>query len=192
MKKIASIILMAVFLAVSLLGCIPSKGPEKTVEEVMNLIKNSEIEELAEFLGSEGNEITEEDDFLELIKLSNQSLTYEIASKEITEDKAVVTVHCSYGDVREIIAEAFDQYTDKAIGLALSGEEVTDAQIEEMLFEEIKKAMQTVGTKDYATTIQVYCSKIEGEWVIDDSDENMPLADVITGNLISAFEALTE
>jgi len=189
-KRVLAIIVMGVFI-LSLIGCSQNK-PEQAVSELFDAMKNTDLEKLGAILDSDASEITDQDAFVQLIKKSNETLTYTIGETTIENDRAVVNVSCTYGDMKPVLAKAFANYVGKVMEVAFSGESPSDEEIQEMLLSEITAALDSTPTEEYSTELTVDCVKKDGKWIVDTDKENLKLADVLTGNLVSAFSEMAD
>lgn len=191
MKKGILIVLLALLSVLGLVGCSENK-PEQAVIELFDAMKNTDMEKLGIILDGESSQITDQDAFVELIKKSNETLTYNIGEVAITDDKATVDVDCTYGDIKPIFGTAFTGYIGKVFELAFSGTSPSEEEVNTILADEIALAIESTSPEVYSTKVQVKCIKVDGKWVIDSSVDNIELADVLTGNLVSAFSEMAE
>lgn len=190
MRKILKVLVLTIGL-LCLVGCNQSK-PEQAVSDMFNAMKNTDIEKLSAILGSETQEIAEEDAFLQLIKKSNQTLSYTIKESTIEGNKAKVVVDCTYGDLKPVIGDAMKNYMKNLFSVAFSGEQPTDEEVDAMLQECINNSLTSIQTQQCSSKVTIDCIKKDGVWVIDNTKENVPLADVFTGNMVSTFTELSD
>ncbi|MDF2877097.1 MAG: hypothetical protein K0S30_193 [Clostridia bacterium] len=128
----------------------------------------------------------------QLIKKSNESLTYKIGEVSIDGETAIVNVSCTYGDVKAIFGVAFSEYMQKAIAAAFSETPPSEEEIDKMLSDEIVSALNSTPPTEHSAELKVNCIKTDGKWAIDTSTENTELADVLTGNLVSTFTEMAK
>ena len=161
-------LVIIVLVVVTALILVP-KTPEKTVEGMLNSLKNGDFESVnkyvnydkiannSEILGSA--EMDQETQILLFDKISWKVLNI---SKE--QDTASVEVEITNKDFEKIISN----YTQEALKIAFSGESFTEVEQMNKLKEQLKN--EEIGTKTVTTTINL--NKQNGEWKIQ-ADDNL-------------------
>lgn len=113
---------------------------------------------------------------------------YEILGEEIEGDKAMVEVSIKTYEfgaaftafAEEFITQAFDLYFADA-----SDEQVEEAGAK-ILIDELDKLKE----KKYEKTVKIGLTKEDGQWVIDEMDEDDSLINAVSGGLYDALNAM--
>lgn len=203
MKKIA--VLISMMLICTLTACGGSKTlapeeikegtPEATVLKMFELMEETDLNQIAALLGADQANRFEKGGFIEFIEASNETLTYEISEAKIDGEKATVDVTCTYKDLQPLFAEAFRNYVADVLAYSISGKEPTDEEMIDMIAYELGESVEASDTETAGTattTVTVDCIQMDGTWLIDTSEVNNTLGDVMTGNLISAYASASE
>lgn len=199
MKRIISFF-AATLLLISLTGCGATK-PEGTVEKFFAAAQKfdtaamastilpdntQDIEDVKEFSQEqvpENQKVLYE--YIEgYLKSNAAKMTYKVKGSEINGDSAVVTVDCKYVDGGPLFRAAIGSIMQKAITIALSGGEVTEAQSYQMLVDAMKEQSKVMSETYKETTVKINCIKKDNAWYISDVTDEMQ--DIITCGFISA------
>ena len=166
---VGGIILLLVVLAiVTALLLLPST-PEKSVEGMLNSLKNADFESVNKYVNYE--EIVNESEMLQNSEMDEETqsllfdkLTWKILNISKEENTASVEVEITNKDFNQIITN----YTQEALRIAFSGESFTQEEQNNKLKEQLKN--EEIGTKTVTTTIQLV--KQDGEWRVQ-ADESL-------------------
>ena len=166
---VGGIILLLVVLAiVTALLLLPST-PEKSVEGMLNSLKNADFESVNKYVNYE--EIVNESESLQNSEMDEETqsllfdkLTWKILNISKEENTASVEVEITNKDFNQIITN----YTQEALKIAFSGESFTQEEQNNKLKEQLKN--EEIGTKTVTTTIQLV--KQDGEWKVQ-ADESL-------------------
>ncbi len=162
------ILLVVVLVIVTALLLIPTT-PEKTVEGMLNSLKNADFESVNKYVNYD--EIVNESEMLQNSEMDEETqsllfdkLTWKILNIAKEENTASVEVEITNKDFDKIITN----YTQEALKIAFSGESFTEEQQNNQLKEQLKN--EEVGTKTVTTTIQL--TKQDGDWKVQ-PDESL-------------------
>ena len=166
---VGGIILLLVVLAiVTALLLLPST-PEKSVEGMLNSLKNADFESVNKYVNYE--EIVNESETLQNSEMDEETqsllfdkLTWKILNISKEENTASVEVEITNKDFNQIISN----YTQEALKIAFSGESFTQEEQNNKLKEQLKN--EEIGTKTVTTTIQLV--KQDREWKVQ-ADESL-------------------
>ena len=166
---VGGIILLVVVLAIVTALLLLPATPEKTVEGMLNSLKNADFESVNKYVNY--NEIVNESDMLQNSEIDEETqsllfnkLTWKILNIAKEENTASVEVEITNKDFDKIISN----YTQEALRIAFSGESFTQEEQNNKLKEQLKN--EEIGTKIVTTTIQLV--KQDGEWKVQ-ADENL-------------------
>ncbi len=166
---VGGIILLLVVLAiVTALLLLPST-PEKSVEGMLNSLKNADFESVNKYVNYE--EIVNESESLQNSEMDEETqsllfdkLTWKILNISKEENTASVEVEITNKDFNQIITN----YTQEALKIAFSGESFTQEEQNNKLKEQLKN--EEIGTKTVTTTVQLV--KQDREWKVQ-ADESL-------------------
>ena len=166
---VGGIILLLVVLAiVTALLLLPST-PEKSVEGMLNSLKNADFESVNKYVNYE--EIVNESEMLQNSEMDEETqsllfdkLTWKILNISKEENTASVEVEITNKDFNQIITN----YTQEALRIAFSGESFTQEEQNNKLKEQLKN--EEIGTKTVTTTVQLV--KQDREWKVQ-ADESL-------------------
>ena len=160
---VGGIVLLLVVLAiVTALILLPST-PEKTVDGMLNSLKNGDFEGVNKYVNYD--EIVNESEMDEEAQnLLFDKLSWKVLNISKEENTASVEIEITNKDFAEIISN----YTQEALKIAFSGESFTEEQQNNQLKEQLKN--EEVGTKTVTTTIQL--TKQDGDWKVQ-PDESL-------------------
>ena len=166
---VGGIILLLVVLAIVTALLLLPATPEKTVEGMLNSLKNADFESVNKYVNYE--EIVNESEILQNSEMDEETqsllfnkLTWKISNISKEENTASVEVEITNKDFNQIITN----YTQEALRIAFSGESFTQEEQNNKLKEQLKN--EEIGTKTVTTTIQLV--KQDGEWKVQ-ADESL-------------------
>lgn len=166
---VGGIILLFVVLAIVTALLLLPTTPEKTVEGMLNSLKNADFESVNKYVNYE--EIVNESEMLQNSEMDEETqsllfnkLTWKILNISKEENTASVEVEITNKDFNQIITN----YTQEALRIAFSGESFTQEVQNNKLKEQLKN--EEIGTKTITTTIQL--EKQDGEWKVQ-ADESL-------------------
>ena len=162
------VLLIVVLVIVTALLLLPST-PEKSVEGMLNSLKNADFESVNKYVNYE--EIVNESEMLQNSEMDEETqsllfdkLAWKILNISKEENTASVEVEITNKDFDQIISN----YTQEALRIAFSGESFTQEEQNNKLKEQLKN--EEIGTKTVTTTIQLV--KQDNEWKIQ-ADESL-------------------
>ena len=162
------LLLLVVLVIVTALLLLPAT-PEKSVEGMLNSLKNADFESVNKYVNYE--EIVNESEMLQNSEMDEETqsllfdkLTWKISNISKEDNTASVEVEITNKDFNQIITN----YTQEALRIAFSGESFTQEEQNNKLKEQLKN--EGIGTKTVTTTIQLV--KQDGEWKVQ-ADESL-------------------
>ena len=160
---VGGIVLLLVVLAiVTALILLPST-PEKTVDGMLNSLKNGDFEGVNKYVNYD--EIVNESEMDEEAQnLLFDKLSWKVLNISKEENTASVEIEIKNKDFAEIISN----YTQEALKIAFSGESFTEEEQNNKLKEQLKN--EEIGTKTVTTTIQL--TKQDKDWKVQ-ADESL-------------------
>lgn len=166
---VGGVVLLLVVLAIVTALLLLPATPEKSVEGMLNSLKNADFESVNKYVNYE--EIVNESETLQNSEMDaeTQSLLFDKLSWKILniskeENTANVEVEITNKDFNQIITN----YKQEALKIAFSGESFTQEEQNNKLKEQLKN--EEIGTKTVTTTIQLV--KQDKEWKIQ-ADESL-------------------
>ena len=166
---VGGIILLFVVLAIVTALLLLPTTPEKTVEGMLNSLKNADFESVNKYVNYE--EIVNESEMLQNSEMDEETqsllfdkLTWKILNISKEENTASVEVEITNKDFNQIITN----YTQEALRIAFSGESFTQEEQNNKLKEQLKN--EEIGTKTVTTTVQLV--KQDREWKVQ-ADESL-------------------
>ena len=166
---VGGIILLFVVLAIVTALLLLPTTPEKTVEGMLNSLKNADFESVNKYVNYE--EIVNESEMLQNSEMDEETqsllfnkLTWKTLNISKEENTASVEVEITNKDFNQIISN----YKQEALRIAFSGESFTEEVQNNKLKEQLKN--EEIGTKTITTTIQL--EKQDGEWKVQ-ADESL-------------------
>lgn len=208
-KKI-SVFMMAIMLFVFIVGCGAGSKPEDTVKEFVEGMKKFDVETMvakvkpedAEEAGELKNLFADEEgedelgrSFKDYFKKNLEKITYEIKDVKVDGDKATVTVDFKYIDGSEVFAGTISEYFTQVLGLAFSGEEVTEERVTIMLEEIVKNQLEAVAETTSEKTVNFECVNIDKKWYIDNFNTDTmkeEILDILTSNFLSVTKEFAD
>ena len=160
---VGGIVLLLVVLAiVTALILLPST-PEKTIDGMLNSLKNGDFEGVNKYVNYD--EIVNESEMDEEAQnLLFDKLSWKVLNISKEENTASVEIEITNKDFAEIISN----YTQEALKIAFSGESFTEEEQNNKLKEQLKN--EEIGTKTVTTTIQL--TKQDKDWKVQ-ADESL-------------------
>ena len=152
-------------------------------EETLNrLYVNDEIEwEL---------ELTEEDGLDELERALAESIAekitafeFELSNEVIDGNTATVDVKITAYNLSAMLENWMEAYIESAFEMAMAG--ASEEEIEDLGMVYLEEALRNVA-KDFVDTVQLDLVKVDGEWFIDEIDEEGDLINALTGGLLAS------
>ncbi len=166
---VGGVVLLLVVLAIVTALLLLPATPEKSVEGMLNSLKNADFESVNKYVNYE--EIVNESETLQNSEMDaeTQSLLFDKLSWKILniskeENTANVEVEITNKDFNQIITN----YKQEALKIAFSGESFTQEEQNNKLKEQLKN--EEIGTKTVTTTIQLV--KQDKEWKVQ-ADESL-------------------
>ena len=182
---ITAIVIIAIIILAIVLYVAFANGPKGVVEGMFSALKNGDYDKVNEYINY--NEVISSSDVLDSESLDQETmnllfdkLSWKVTETTQEENTANVTVEVTNKNFKTIIAN----YMQNALRVAFSGQELSDAEMENYLLEELKN--EDVETTTTTQTINL--TKQDGKWVIDTTDTN--LIDVLLPGLNEAVNAL--
>lgn len=210
MRKKLLLPVLATLSVLMLVACGGQSGPEQTIDNFMTDYKDLKLQELEKYVDEdvsgdldetidvEGlseadfSEVEKFDDLKANIKRLTKEVKYDVTNVEEDGTTAIADVNFTYADAGEPLASSFGEYIGQMFGLAFSGQEMTE---EEMELKEMEVLVDIVSDNldEYEVTTKDAQGKIElvekeGEWIITDIDEE--IMNVLTFGLIEGFDNL--
>ena len=166
---VGGIVLLVIVLAIVTALLLLPTTPEKTVEGMLNSLKNADFTGINKYVNYD--EIVNESEMLQNSEMDEETqsllfnkLTWKILNIAKEENTASVEVEITNKDFDKIISN----YTQEALRIAFSGESFTQEEQNNKLKEQLKN--EEIGTKTVTTTIQLI--KQDGEWKVQ-ADESL-------------------
>lgn len=183
---ITAIVIIAIIILAIVLYVVFANGPKGVVEGLFTALKNGDYDKVNEYINY--NEVISSSDILdsesldeETMNLLFEKLSWKITETTKEENTASVTVEVTNKNFRTIIAN----YMQNALRVAFSGQELSDAEMENYLLEELRN--EDVETTTTTQTINL--TKQDGKWVINTTDTN--LIDILLPGLNEAVNSLS-
>ena len=166
---VGGVILLLIVLAIVTALLLLPETPEKTVEGMLNSLKNADFESVNKYINYD--EVVNQSEMLKDSEMDQETqsllfnkLSWKIMNITKEADKASVEVEITNKDFEQIISN----YTQEALKIAFSGESFTEEEQNNKLKEQLKN--DQIQTKTVNTTIQLI--KQEGNWKVQ-ADENL-------------------
>ena len=183
---VGGIVLLLVVLAIVTALLLLPATPEKTVEGMLNSLKNADFESVNKYVNYE--DIVNESEMLQNSEMDEETqsllfdkLAWKILNISKEENTASVEVEITNKDFDQIISN----YTKEALKIAFNGESFTQEEQNNKLKEQLKN--EEIGTKTVTTTIQL--TKQDREWKVQ-PDES--LINALLPGLQEAINSLNE
>lgn len=166
---VGGVILLLIVLAIVTALLLLPETPEKTVDGMLNSLKNADFESVNKYINYD--EVVNQSEMLKDSEMDQETqsllfnkLSWKIMNITKEADKASVEVEITNKDFEQIISN----YTQEALKIAFSGESFTEEEQMNKLKEQLKD--EEIGTKTVTTTINL--NKQDGEWKIQ-ADDNL-------------------
>ena len=166
---VSGIILLLVVLAIVTALLLLPVTPEKTVEGMLNSLKNADFESVNKYVNYD--EIVNASEMLQNTEMDEEAqsllfnkLAWKISNISKEENTASVEVEITNKDFNQIISN----YTQEALRIAFSGESFTQEEQNNKLKEQLKN--EEITTRTVTTTIQLI--KQDGKWKVQ-PDESL-------------------
>ena len=166
---VGGVILLLIVLAIVTALLLLPETPEKTVDGMLNSLKNADFESVNKYINYD--EVVNQSEMLKDSEMDQETqsllfnkLSWKILNITKEADKASVEVEITNKDFEQIISN----YTQEALKIAFSGESFTEEEQNNKLKEQLKN--DQIQTKTVNTTIQLI--KQEGNWKVQ-ADENL-------------------
>ena len=166
---VGGVILLLIVLAIVTALLLLPETPEKTVDGMLNSLKNADFESVNKYINYD--EVVNQSEMLKDSEMDQETqsllfnkLSWKIMNITKEADKASVEVEITNKDFEQIISN----YTQEALKIAFSGESFTEEEKNKKLKEQLKN--DQIQTKTVNTTIQLI--KQEGNWKVQ-ADENL-------------------
>lgn len=183
---ITAIVIIAIIILAIVLYVAFANGPKGVVEGMFSALKNGDYDKVNEYINY--NEVISSSDVLDSESLDQETmnllfdkLSWKVTETTQEENTANVTVEVTNKNFKTIIAN----YMQNALRVAFSGQELSDAEMENYLLEELKN--EDVETTTTTQTINL--TKQDGKWVINTTDTN--LIDILLPGLNEAVNSLS-
>ena len=166
---VGGVILLLIVLAIVTALLLLPETPEKTVDGMLNSLKNADFESVNKYINYD--EVVNQSEMLKDSEMDQETqsllfnkLSWKIMNITKEADKASVEVEITNKDFEQIISN----YTQEALKIAFSGESFTEEEQNNKLKEQLEN--DQIQTKTVNTTIQLI--KQEGNWKVQ-ADENL-------------------
>ena len=183
---ITAIVIIAIIILAIVLYVVFANGPKGVVEGMFRALKNGDYDKVNEYINY--NEVISSSDVLDSESLDQETmnllfdkLSWKVTETTQEENTANVTVEVTNKNFKTIIAN----YMQNALRVAFSGQELSDAEMENYLLEELRN--EDVETTTTTQTINL--TKQDGKWVINTTDTN--LIDILLPGLNEAVNSLS-
>ncbi len=183
---ITAIVIIAIIILAIVLYVVFANGPKGVVEGMFSALKNGDYDKVNEYINY--NEVISSSDVLDSESLDQETmnllfdkLSWKVTETTQEENTANVTVEVTNKNFKTIIAN----YMQNALRVAFSGQELSDAEMENYLLEELRN--EDVETTTTTQTINL--TKQDGRWVINTTDTN--LIDILLPGLNEAVNSLS-
>ena len=199
MKKVLVIVLVIAFSA-ALFGC-GSASPSDVVNTYLSALKTQNAETVAKvYSGNSGSDllsdVADSEEFPDEIysEFTDMMLSfdYTLANEQINGDTATVDVVIKTYDFGSMFKSVIGDYCTKAIGMAFSGasEEETEQVLVDLFSGRLAEMKE--GERDFEATATISLSKVDGEWKIDEIDDESDFLDCLTGGINSAVTDISD
>ena len=208
MKKKLLLPVLAILSVLMLVACGGKSGPEQTIDSLMTDYKDLKFQELEkyvdkgvsgevdeiidfeEFSGIDFSKVEKFDDLKANFKKLTKKVKYDVTNVEEDGTTATADIKFTYADAGEPLARSFGDYIGRMFGLAFSGQEMTEEELE-LKAAEIMVDIVSDNLDGYEVTTKEVQGKIElaekeGEWVITDIDEE--IMNALTFGLIEVLD----
>ncbi len=195
MKKKLLLFVLAILSVLMLVACGGQSGPEQTIDNFMKDYKDLKLQELEKYVDTDVSGNLQEtidledwsdvefskfekfDDLKANFKKLTKEVKYDVTNVEEDGATATADIKFTYADAGEPLASSFGDFIGQMFGLAFSGQDMTE---EEMELKSIELMVDIVSDNldGYKATTKEAQGKIElvekeDEWLITDVDEEI-------------------
>ena len=164
---VGGVVLILVVLAIVTALILLPATPDKTIEGMLNCLKNGDLENINKYV--DYNQIVNQSEMLgnsegdqELQTLLFSQLSWKNLNITKEEEKATAEIEITNKDFEKVISN----YTEEALKIAFSGQSFTEEEQMNKLKEQLKN--EEIGTKTVTTTVQMI--KQDGKWKVQVDD----------------------
>lgn len=164
---VGGVVLILVVLAIVTALILLPATPDKTIEGMLNCLKNGDFENINKYV--DYNQIVNQSEMLgnsegdqELQTLLFSQLSWKNLNITKEEEKATAEIEITNKDFEKVISN----YTEEALKIAFSGQSFTEEEQMNKLKEQLKN--EEIGTKTVTTTVQMI--KQDGKWKVQVDD----------------------
>ena len=183
---IVAVVVIVVLILAILLYVVLANTPRSTVDGMFRALKNGEYEKVNEYVNYQelisSSEVLDSESLdQETMNLFFDKLSWKVTDVVQEDNNANVTVEVTNKNFKTIIGN----YMQNALRIAFSGEEITDAEMENYLLQELRNEDVEMTT----TTQTISLTKQDGKWVINTTDTN--LINILLPGLSEAVNSLS-
>lgn len=195
-KKKFKLLMPLIMMIVLLVGCGKSEPkPDEMVTKFMESLKKVDWKSMASYMKDsdwegENEELIGEESMQDFFTNTLAKLTYTVGESKVDGGNATVPVDIKYYDGTDLISEILGEYFTKAMGVALSGQEMSDEDATKMLGDMFSEKTKNLEDTYDEISIDFECVKEDDKWVISNLDDNM--LNVITSNFNKVSEDMNE
>ena len=195
-RRFLSLLLLTA-LALSLLsGCGGSGSPTVTAEEFCKGMQSFDMAAMQKCIAGDAESIAEDltfDDptvqrFVDYMKLSAARMTYSLGEAEISGDSATVPVTFNYLDASGILSEAMSDVMGEALNKTLSGEELTEEEITNLLSDAFQRKQEILEAAAATETVELPLVREGGAWKLREVPDEV--LNILTSNIFGALGEL--
>ena len=166
---VGGIVLLLIVLAIVTALILLPETPEKTVDGMLNTLKNANFESIDKYV--DYDQIVNESEMLKNSTMDQETqsllfdkLSWKVLNTSKQDETASVEVEITNKDFAKIISN----YTQEALKIAFSGQSFTQEEQNNKLKEQLKN--EQIGTKTITTTVEL--TKQDGKWKVQ-PDESL-------------------
>lgn len=183
---IVAVVVIVVLILAILLYVVLANTPRSTVDGMFRALKNGDYEKVNEYVNYQelisSSEVLDSESLdQETMNLFFDKLSWKVTDVVQEDNNANVTVEVTNKNFKTIIGN----YMQNALRIAFSGEEITDAEMENYLLQELRNEDVEMTT----TTQTISLTKQDGKWVINTTDTN--LINILLPGLSEAVNSLS-
>ncbi|MDR0853117.1 MAG: DUF5105 domain-containing protein [Clostridiales Family XIII bacterium] len=184
-KLALTIFVITVLVSAFALSACGSATPSDMTKAELDDFKTEDTAELAK-LADSGQDITFPDEFFKKL----QEFSYKIGSEAIDGDKATVEVTIDTYDMGTVYKTSSEQVIRDYFEAAKNGEEGSADELGQKMFSAFFEGAKSA-ENNYSKTVSVVLDKVDGEWILSDS-ENQELFDAVFGGFLTAVNEQNE
>ena len=164
---IVAVVVIVVLILAILLYVVLANTPRSTVDGMFRALKNGDYEKVNEYVNYQelisSSEVLDSESLdQETMNLFFDKLSWKVTDVVQEDNNANVTVEVTNKNFKTIIGN----YMQNALRIAFSGEEITDAEMENYLLQELRNEDVEMTT----TTQTISLTKQDGKWIINTTD----------------------